>query len=442
MKKVLLSLAVVAVAAASCQKDVVYNDTPKENESVELTATRSYDEALKIAESALSLLEGEDTRSAKKRVIKRMEGQTVLRPVTRGSETAEEPIMYVFNNENDEGFTIVAANRSVDPVIAVTEEGNYTYGEPTGVEPFDLLMEDVATTLTLYPDEPLAIKEEIKDKKLYTTSFTYLQWGTGLVYGALYPDGVSFSEAPAIAQTIMNVSSDSNYLITDPSNMFYGVEVGLNKTTMAQHIRYDHPNIIIGVDTTAVHNQVAMFYREIGQRLAAPLNISLTDKERFFDMSTIKTVVESFGCTTDAIHLYSDVAISPRYNAATDKYYDDSYIIQGFLANAEEMHNGKYVHTWLCPGVKVRTFDYIVYGLNKFYNPTHPNPNGYTEIEREARESVMMYLNWGFDGMSNGWFNIDCFDMTQGSDENLNLYDELGEFSYNFRDISYFRVNQ
>jgi len=66
MKRLLLSLAVVAVAAASCQKDVVYNDMPKEKKSVELTATRSYDEALKIAESALSLLEGEDTRSAKK----------------------------------------------------------------------------------------------------------------------------------------------------------------------------------------------------------------------------------------------------------------------------------------------------------------------------------------------------------------------------------------
>lgn len=89
MKKIILTLAVVAVAAASCQKDFVYNDNVKEKESVELTATRSYDEALKIAEDALSLLEGVDTRSTKKRVIKRTEGQTVMRPVTRGSETTE-----------------------------------------------------------------------------------------------------------------------------------------------------------------------------------------------------------------------------------------------------------------------------------------------------------------------------------------------------------------
>ena len=112
MKRLLLSLAVVVVAAASCQKDFVYNDILKEKDGVELTATRSYDEALKIAEDALSLLDGVETRSGKERVIKRTEGQTVMRPVTRGSETTEEPIMYVFNNENDEGFTIVAADRS------------------------------------------------------------------------------------------------------------------------------------------------------------------------------------------------------------------------------------------------------------------------------------------------------------------------------------------
>ena len=157
MKRLLLSLAVVVVAAASCQKDFVYNDNVKEKESVELTATRSYDEALKIAEDALSLLDGIETRSGKKRVIKSAEGQTVMRPVTRGSETTEEPIMYVFNNENDEGFTIVAADRSQQPLIAVTEQGNYTYGEPTGVEPFDLLMEDVATTLSINPNLDLLI---------------------------------------------------------------------------------------------------------------------------------------------------------------------------------------------------------------------------------------------------------------------------------------------
>ena len=99
---------------------------PQQNQSIELadSNTRSYDEALAIAEDALILLESNETRSTTKRVIKRNEGQTVMRPVTRGSETQEEPIMYVFNNEDNQGFTIVAADRSQQPLIAVTEYGN------------------------------------------------------------------------------------------------------------------------------------------------------------------------------------------------------------------------------------------------------------------------------------------------------------------------------
>lgn len=71
MKKLLVSLAAVAVAVTSCQKDVVYNDVPEQNQSVEIanSNTRSYEEALAIAEDALTLLEGDETRSATKRVI-------------------------------------------------------------------------------------------------------------------------------------------------------------------------------------------------------------------------------------------------------------------------------------------------------------------------------------------------------------------------------------
>ena len=121
MKKLFVSLVMVVVAVTSCQKEYVSNDAPKQNQSVELPSsnTRSYDEALAIAEDALKLLEGDDTRSTTQRVIKRNEGQTVMRPVTRGGEVNEEPIMYVFNNEDNQGFTIIAANR-----VATTYCGN------------------------------------------------------------------------------------------------------------------------------------------------------------------------------------------------------------------------------------------------------------------------------------------------------------------------------
>ena len=57
--------------------------------------------------------------------------------------------MYVFNFENNDGFSVIAANRAVDPVLAVAEKGNYTYGEPTGVENFDFYMDAMAQSLAV-----------------------------------------------------------------------------------------------------------------------------------------------------------------------------------------------------------------------------------------------------------------------------------------------------
>ena len=444
MKKLFTLMVVVVAVATACQKDVTMNNISNDKESVELSATRSYDEALKIAEDALTLLDGDDTRATKRRVIKRTEGQTVMRSVTRGSEAAEEPIMYIFNNENDEGFTIVAANRSVDPVIAVTEKGNYTYGEPTGVEPFDLLMEDVAISLAFIPDVPMAIMDVEENIKDYETLPTYyIEWGTEGVYGSMFPDNVAHVEGAAIAQTLMNVACDSSYQISIPGNPQYGTSVNMNKAFMAIHRRNDHvlaPGY--GCDTVAVHNQIATLYREIGQRLISGTSVSITNKRRPFDITKIKTILDGFGCEVGSITSHSDTPMVPMYNAAADDYYADTFVIQGSSLSDEPMPNQTYQHTWIASRSRVHRYDKVTYGLNQFYNPSAADPNGYTELAREVKYNYMFYFNWGFDGISNGWFNRDCFDMSQRVGEYNSLIDIQEVYDYNFDEINYFMVQK
>ena len=193
--------------AISCQSDFV--DVPQVNlPNKELEAqkfVRSYEDALKIAEEAVLMIDEIDTRSSQPRRIMRDNGQTICKPVTRSGQTSEEPIMYIFNNEDNAGFTIVAADASHPSLIAVTESGNYTYGEPTGAEPFDLLMEDVANTLAVvWPVDPFGVKEEIENEIHNDFGpIKPIQWGVGNIYGSLYPDGVAYDEAAAIAQTII-----------------------------------------------------------------------------------------------------------------------------------------------------------------------------------------------------------------------------------------------
>lgn len=438
MRKMYLLLAVVAVAVTSCQKEVVCNDMPQQNQSIELadSNTRSYDEALAIAEDALTLLESDETRSTTKRVIKRNEGQTVMRPVTRGSETQEEPIMYVFNNENNQGFTIVAADRSQQPLIAVTEYGNYTYGEPTGVEPFDLLMEDMAMSLVILPEEPLAIKEEIENKnhKQYGPLAT-VQWGTGTIYGAMYPDGKAFDEAAAIAQALICVCSDFEYTITNPNDPLYGQTVSLNKDDLVKHIRYDHPFSLMTCNDN-IHSQISRLYYEIGYRLSVGTAISMSNKVSSFPMTRVKAVFDSFYPVSTSIYSFNGDPITPRWYANFKQYREDVFIFKG-LANTA-LPDSSVAHVWLATGFDDYSYDKVEYTLNKFVDPFHPDPYGYTETNRVTKHDYMLYMNWGFDGISNGWFHSGCFDMSQRIENGPVLGGYTEKYEYNFMDIEIF----
>lgn len=439
MRKMYLLLAVVAVAVTSCQKEVVCNDKPQQNQSIELadSNTRSYDEALAIAEDALILLESDETRSTTKRVIKRNEGQTVMRPVTRGSETQEEPIMYVFNNEDNQGFTIVAADRSQQPLIAVTEYGNYTYGEPTGVEPFDLLMEDVATTLVILPEEPLAIKEEIKNekhKRYYPIK--NIQWGTGTIYGAMYPDGVAYDEAAAIAQALMCIDSDLQYTITNPNDPLYGQTVVLNKTNMVQHVRYDHPFQGLTSCNDIIHTHISRLYYEIGYRLSNGTAIGLSNKVSSFPMTRVKAVFDSFNTLSTPIYSFNGNPIIAEWDEDRKEYKECVFFFKGLAS--ELLPDSSVAHVWLATGFDDYSYDKIEYTLNKFVNPSHPDPYGYTETNRVTIHDYMLYMNWGFDGISNGWFHSGCFDMSKRIENGPVLGGYTDEYDYNFMDIEVF----
>lgn len=443
MRKFYYFVAVVAVVITSCQQEVVYHGRPSEegcDVSVGNIKTRTYDEAFAIAEDALKLLDGEDTRSAKKRVIKRDEGQVVMRPVTRGSETSEEPIMYVFNNEDNLGFTIVAADRSVDPVIAVTEYGNYTYGEPTGVEPFDILMDDVTISLMSFEDEPYAIIKRVENQRQLRKygPQTTVQWGTGTIYGSLYPDGIAYDEAAAIAQILLATPyTDTTYTITNPNDELYGQTMPINKSLMATHLRHDYHGSPLNPCTQDIHDQIARLYLEIGYRLSNGTSISLSNKTASFSFSKVHEVLESFGADLGPIRINGDYLHPVATNV--QNYDRDVFVFKGVL----DQPSSKQSLTWVAVGYYLYSYDDVELTLNYLIDPNSPDPYGYTETSRVVRYGSMDYMNWGYDGYSNGWFKTGCYDMSQRQNDvdHVGLGGILPTLSYRYVNINWFEVN-
>jgi hypothetical protein len=85
-------------------------------------------------------------------------------------------------------------------------------------------------------------------------------------------------------------------------------------------------------------------------------------------------------------------------------------------------------------------YDWVTSVLNKTIDPNHPEPNEYTEINRVKRNEMFLFMNWGFDGYNNGWFNIGCFDMTARSHEDNLFSEQPVTYDYNFEDIDFFSI--
>ena len=88
-----------------------------------------YEEALTLAQQSIAIVDKPATRALRVRTIRSTRGQCVTVPATRNGESQADTLMYVFNFDDDNGFAVIAANQAVDPVLAVAENGNYTYGE-------------------------------------------------------------------------------------------------------------------------------------------------------------------------------------------------------------------------------------------------------------------------------------------------------------------------
>ena len=442
MRKLLFLAALVAMFAVGCQKDFNEPQVSVQNEEqVAQTFIRSYDEALKIAEEAVAMVDDATTRTSKPRKIMSNSGQIVTLPVTRSGETSEEPIMYIFNNEDNAGFTVVAANRSYPSLIATTELGNYTYGESTGVEPFDLMMEDMVATLALIPDVNFAfytVKEEEEHDEY--GPLANIQWGVGSIYGSLYPDGIAYDEAAAIAQALMSYQYNVTYTITNPASNEYGQICTLDRSVLSAHFRYDHPSFMIYGCNASIHNQISRLYLEIGYRLSKNTSIPLGNKTSSFTMAKIKSVLDSFGVGTSAVTSFVGDPILPRYLGTTFKTRkEDAFIFRGTEASLNTLPNGGTAHCWLANGFDDYTYYNVTYTLNSIINPLHPNPNGYTETARELIHDYMLYFNWGCDGISNGWFHSGCFDMSGRDESNgVTVGGNTAEYTYNFSNISFF----
>lgn len=127
MKKLFLTLAAVAVAVTSCQKDVVYNEVQTENFKIEEQLSPyavSEEEALIRLDAFMSVIDKGETRS-KHRNIRNIQAikYNNISAETRSNEDDVDNLLYIVEFEDGQGSAVLGADRRVDEVFAVLESG-------------------------------------------------------------------------------------------------------------------------------------------------------------------------------------------------------------------------------------------------------------------------------------------------------------------------------
>lgn len=378
----------LAVSCSKFEEDVAPVD-PKQPAA--WSPTRSYDEALSLAQQSIALVDKGKTRSARSRRIVSRRGQCVTMPTTRGGQSLTDTLMYVFNFEDNDGFSVIAANRAVDPVLAVTEKGNYTYGEPTGVENFDFYMDLMAQSLS-------GISKPIKIDTLRTTPtfktvevnesrscdpLVPVNWGQGSPYGAYCSNGISGCVATAIAQIMAYYRFPTSITTTYTDAPHAGETIALNWDSM---ISYSYGY------------QISALMREIGKRVGMIYHpVDENDNETGSSAKSIKVpnCMISFGynCNMGLV----SYAIDPIHTALDEER-------PVYVRGSDPQYGG---HAWVADGYEYSRIgtQYYEWRLVDNDEPGLIPHYEYVLTSSTVQTTNLVHYNWGWQfGMYNGYF--------------------------------------
>lgn len=138
MRRLLLLLVVVAVAAISCQEDIVCKDIQYQQDVANKQASPyavSEEEALTHLDAFMSIIGASETRSVQRKIknIQTIKYSNVSVD-TRTNESEVDNLLYVVEFDNGQGSAVLGADRRVDNVFAVLESGVLSVGDFEGTD--------------------------------------------------------------------------------------------------------------------------------------------------------------------------------------------------------------------------------------------------------------------------------------------------------------------
>lgn len=417
---VFIVLCTIACNNDDCLEAIISHDNSK------VTELRSYDEALQVALDGIKILEGRNIQTRSQQLVHRELDLTngvsyIVNHKTRSSETASgnDTLMYVFNFMNDKGFAIVSANPNTDGLLAVTESGHYDSEARNSNSGFGLFMdmaEEYVRNSTRGVDttkhDVLHMMEDYR--MVYDTiesqvgPLVHLCWGQDNCYGQYCPNQTSGCAitAAAMAMAYFKYPAGMTFTYSGRDMNYQSFDWDDIQRHYSCRGTFD---LCYAYNQDSVHNSIGRLCRQLGELADASYNINeIGPNETKCNSNDIRRAIETLGYHVGSITQYSPLCI--KNNLTSTRLM--------IMFGHDQNNKG---HAWLAEG-----YHYVKY--IQYEEQTLDYGLTWTMVPRSRRieETMLNYINWGWNGDNNGYFNDGVFDVSG--------------FNYNTTSIGYFTI--
>ncbi len=356
---------------------------------------------------------------------------TICNPASRSAEA--DPLMYVVNYAEDNGFAMVPANRNAPDVVAVTEKGHYNPSDGIEIGGFNEWLEEVTEYLVRLESEekPVAsipaasgvLRKVVTDTIFNRKVDPRIEVIWGQRKDKFFPDaceGMFFDNNNAgcgnvAIAMVMSYLERPKYLQTTflpPEGNF---ELHLNWPQLRRYLSVHDtpPQVFPNVDSSgyAVRTRLAFLLRELAERNKSTYGDSITT----VNGQNFSNTLHDLQITSDSNWEYSTTCHDILYHYTGSVLFLSAYQ-NGFAEGG---------HIWVCDGMKNFQLRYRTY---------ESTDNGATWDLIDTSYSTYqgyVHYNWGWHGECNGFYLNSSTSAIPGGPESGNT--SKFDFKY-FRD--------
>ncbi len=348
------------------------------------------------------------------------------------SRGGEDTLIYVVNYADNEGFALVSARDSEDPVLAVVPEGNYNPEVGSDNPGFNLFLDAAkdyvkaapAIEITPVPDAPYIIENgkfvRFENNITHWGGIARLgdthHWNQDDFYGQFCDNGLVGCGPLAVASIITYLRYQEHKIerinYTYPNHDIGYEDITWEELFKHKHLGYIdregvyHSSICYEKDKEKTHLTIARFCRQIGMDSKAKYKYN--PNRTSTDMSDLKKALEKY---------------MPEFKVSNEEefksYTTMRYIDHGLLLMCGKDPKAKSGHAWISDG-----YDYYRTVTTRYESDvpkvlTNPIQYNWQYAGTYTLETSKNHILWGWGGLDDGWYSGDVFETTKHTYRNF-----------------------